>query len=118
MKPLVLALASLLAASGHAPESEWLTLILQGGEVHDGSGGPPHVADVGVLNDRVVAIGDLHDRRAGVRLDVSGLAVVPGFIDIHSHAVEGVFRHPLAENYLKQGVTTVVGGPDGGSPYP
>jgi dihydroorotase/N-acyl-D-amino-acid deacylase len=118
MKLSALVLASLLAAPAHAGESRWLTLILQGGEVHDGSGGPPRIADVGVLNDRIVAIGDLRDRKAGVRLDVSGLAVVPGFIDIHSHAVEGVFRHPLAENYLKQGVTTVVGGPDGGSPYP
>ncbi|HEY7816922.1 MAG TPA: D-aminoacylase, partial [Vicinamibacteria bacterium] len=118
MKISALVLVSLLATSSHAAESNWLTLVLQGGEVHEGSGAAPRVADVGVLGDRIVAIGDLRDRSAGLRLDVSGLAVVPGFIDIHSHAVEGVFRHPLAENYLKQGVTTVVGGPDGGSPYP
>jgi dihydroorotase/N-acyl-D-amino-acid deacylase len=108
----------LLAASGSGTETGWLTLILEGGEIHDGSGGPPRVADVGVLGDRIVAMGDLRDRRAGVRIDAAGLAVVPGFIDIHSHAAEGVFRHPLAENYLKQGVTTVVGGPDGSSPHP
>jgi dihydroorotase/N-acyl-D-amino-acid deacylase len=107
-----------LSAAAPSAEREWLTLILEGGELHDGSAGPPRVADVGVLGDRIVAVGDLSGRRAGVRIDVAGLAVVPGFIDIHSHAVEGVLRHPLAENYLKQGVTTVVGGPDGGSPYP
>jgi dihydroorotase/N-acyl-D-amino-acid deacylase len=118
MKKTLLVLSFFLADSARSAESEWLTLVLERGEVHDGSGGPPRVADVGVLHDRIVAIGDLGGRRAGVRLDAAGLAVVPGFIDIHSHAVEGVFRHPLAENYLKQGVTTVVGGPDGGSPYP
>ncbi len=46
---------------------------------------------------------------------------MPGFIDIHSHAVRGsrkssgLFTHPDAENYIRQGVTTVIGGPDGGS---
>jgi dihydroorotase/N-acyl-D-amino-acid deacylase len=99
-------------------ESEVLTIILEGGEVHDGLGGPPSTADLGILGDRIVAIGDLSGRRAGERIDVSGLAVVPGFIDLHSHGTGGVFRHPLAENYLKQGVTLAVGGPDGGSPYP
>jgi dihydroorotase/N-acyl-D-amino-acid deacylase len=119
LKTFALLLVSLsLASSTPAAETEWLTLVLEGGEVHDGSGASPRIADVGVLGDRIVAIGDLRGRRAGVRIDARGLAVVPGFIDIHSHAVEGVFRHPLAENYLKQGVTTVVGGPDGGSPYP
>ncbi len=116
--PSLLTFSFFVAASAPAAETGWLTLILEGGEVHDGSGSPPRVADVGVLGDRIVAIGDLRDWRAGVRIDAAGLAVVPGFIDIHSHAVEGVFRHPLAENYLRQGVTTVVGGPDGSSPYP
>ncbi|MFQ5568714.1 MAG: D-aminoacylase, partial [Rhodothermales bacterium] len=100
------------------------TVILEGGTVYDGQGGDPVVTDVGLLGDRIAAIGDLADRRAGLRLKVEGLAVVPGFVDIHSHAVRGtpeasgLFRHPLAENYIRQGVTTAIGGPDGGSPYP
>ena len=101
-----------------AQEATVLTVVLEGGDVYDGLGGPPSRRDVGILGDRIVAMGDLSGRRAGYRLDVSGLAVVPGFIDVHSHAVRGVFRHPLAENYTRQGVTTVLGGPDGGSPYP
>ena len=95
-----------------------LSVILEGGSVYDGLGGEPVVTDVGVLGDRIVAVGDLSGMRAGRRLDAKGLAVLPGFIDTHSHAVRGVLRHPLAENYIRQGVTLAVGGPDGGSPFP
>ena len=95
-----------------------LSVILEGGSVYDGLGGEPVVTDVGVLGDRIVAVGDLSRMRAGRRLDAKGLAVLPGFIDTHSHAVRGVLRHPLAENYIRQGVTLAVGGPDGGSPFP
>jgi len=63
-------------------------------------------------------IGDLRARRAGVRIDVVGLAVVPDSSTSHSHAVEGVFGTALAENYLKQGVTTVGGRSRRSSPYP
>jgi N-acyl-D-amino-acid deacylase len=119
-----LMLAILLAAC--EPPSELpasLDVILLGGSVYSGENAEPIVADVGMSDDRIVAVGDLHDRQAELRLDVSGLAVVPGFIDIHSHAVrsdpeEGIFRWPDAENLIRQGVTTVVGGPDGSSPLP
>ena len=107
-------LSGLLAAGC----GERYDLVLAGGEVHDGRGGAPRVADVGIRGERVAAIGDLSDARAAERVDVSGLAVMPGFLDIHSHATRGVFRHPLAENYLRQGVTTALGGPDGSSPLP
>jgi dihydroorotase/N-acyl-D-amino-acid deacylase len=114
---LVLAIL-LLAGLAQGQDDAVLTFVLEGGEVYDGLGGPPNKLDVGILGDRIVALGDLTGRRAGQRLDVRGLAVTPGFVDIHSHAVRGVFRHPLAENYIRQGVTTVLGGPDGSSPYP
>jgi dihydroorotase/N-acyl-D-amino-acid deacylase len=94
------------------------SVILEGGNVYDGTGAEPVVADVGIMGDRIAAVGDLKGRRAGQRIDVRGLAVVPGFIDTHSHGTGGVFRHPLAENYTRQGVTTFLGGPDGSSPYP
>ncbi len=94
------------------------SVILEGGNVYDGLGGDPVVSDVGIQGDRIAAVGDLSERRAGRRINVSGMAVVPGFIDIHSHGVRGIFRHPLAQNYIRQGVTTAIGGPDGGSPYP
>ena len=95
-----------------------LTVIIEGGDVYDGHGSDPVVTDVGILGDRIATLGDLDGCAAGRRLDARGLAVVPGFIDIHSHGTRGVFRYPLAENLTRQGVTTAIGGPDGSSPYP
>ena len=102
-------------------DSQSFSLVLEGGSVWKGSGSKPYVADIGIRGDRIVAIGDLAGQNAEQRIAVSGLDVVPGFIDIHSHAVRstrdksGLFTHPDAENYIRQGVTTVIGGPDGSS---
>ena len=49
---------------------------------------------------------------------LNGLVVAPGFIDIHTHARRGIFEVPTADNYVRQGVTTLIEGPDGGSPVP
>lgn len=124
-KLILLLLSSSLVACGSdpGPTTEPLDTILAGGTVYSGDNAAGVIADVGIAGDRVVAMGDLGDREAALRLDVSGLAVVPGFIDIHSHAVrsdptDGIFRWPDAENLIRQGVTTVIGGPDGGSPLP
>jgi dihydroorotase/N-acyl-D-amino-acid deacylase len=74
--------------------------------------------------DRILGVGDVAGVSADNTIDVSGLAVVPGFIDLHSHVVReneersGLYRWPDAENLLRQGVTTVIGGPDGWSPLP
>ena len=100
------------------------SVILEGGTVYDGLGNDPVVADVGLRGDRIAAIGDLSNANAIRRLDARGMAVVPGFLDIHSHAASssfeesGIYRQPLAENYLRQGVTTAMAGQDGSSPYP
>ena len=61
-----------------------LDLILRGGRVVDGTGAPSRVADIGVRDGRVVAIGDLDEEAARV-VDVTGRVVCPGFIDIHTH---------------------------------
>ena len=47
-------------------------------------------------------------------IDLGGLVAAPGFIDIHTHASRGIFQVPTADNYVRQGVTTVMEGPDGG----
>ena len=51
-------------------------------------------------------------------IDVNGQVVAPGFIDIHTHASRGIFQIPTADNYVRQGVTTLIEGPDGSSPVP
>ncbi|MBT8055173.1 MAG: amidohydrolase family protein, partial [Xanthomonadales bacterium] len=119
-------LAILFSISLHAVclASGPLDVVLVGGTVFDGSGAEGVIADVGLSGDRITAIGDLSSRAAELRLDVTGLAVTPGFVDIHSHAVRdsvdssGIFRWPDAENYIRQGVTSVIGGPDGSSWHP
>ncbi len=112
----VAALLAALLAGGCGSES--FDIVLAGGDVYDGGGGEAQTADVGIRGDRIAAVGDLSGADAAVRVDVGGLAVAPGFVDVHSHAVRGAFRHPLAENYIFQGVTTALGGPDGSSPLP
>lgn len=122
---LVVAIGVMMGGRGEPqPVHSQYTVILEGGTLYDGTGTAPYTADVAVVNDRVVAIGDLATAEAEHRLDVSGLAVAPGFIDIHSHATgsdwaqSDIVRRPLAESYLRQGVTTAIGGQDGSSPLP
>jgi N-acyl-D-amino-acid deacylase len=91
-------------------------LILRGGRVLDGAGNPGVRADVAIRGDRIVAVGRLDGWTAGEELDVSGLHVAPGFIDVHSHAAGGLAdpERSAALPQLFQGITTVVLNPDGG----
>ncbi|MFQ5538045.1 MAG: amidohydrolase family protein [Gemmatimonadota bacterium] len=92
-------------------------LVLRGGTVFDGTGAAGRKMDVGAVGDRIVAVGPGLAR--GTReIDVTGLAVAPGFIDIHSHADLSLFVNPRAESRIRQGVTTEVVGQDGGSVGP
>jgi N-acyl-D-aspartate/D-glutamate deacylase len=87
-------------------------IILRHGTVLDGSGLPRVRADVAVADGFITRVGDLSKEHAAVELDVTGLFVAPGFINIHSHA--SVSALPTAENMLTQGVTTEILNPDGG----
>jgi dihydroorotase/N-acyl-D-amino-acid deacylase len=94
-------------------------VVLSAGRIVDGSGNPWYRADVGITGDRIVAIGDLSGVQAKQRVDVSGLAVSPGFIDIHSHAGRDLDENPNMESLIRQGITTALDGNDGGgSPLP
>ncbi|MGP8247132.1 MAG: N-acyl-D-amino-acid deacylase family protein [Bryobacteraceae bacterium] len=93
-------------------------VVIAGAHIVDGSGGPWFAGDIGIRGDAIAAIGLLGDAPATVRVDARGLVVAPGFIDIHSHGRRGIFEVPTAENYLREGVTTIVEGPDGSSPLP
>lgn len=93
-------------------------LILKGGRVLDGTGNPWYYADVAVSGDHIAAVGDLGDATAKRVIDAHGLYVTPGFIDVHSHAASGLASAELShgEPLLAQGITTIVGNPDGGGP--
>jgi len=93
-------------------------IVIEHAKVIDGSGGPWFRGDIGIRADTIAAIGDLSGAAAAQRIDAHGLVAAPGFIDIHSHGRRGIFSVPTAENYLREGVTTIVEGPDGSSPIP
>lgn len=106
--------AAVVTTTSHAQTTPGPTvdLILAGGTVFDGTGAPGYVADVAIGRGFVVRVGDLKALEAPLRLDVTGLYVAPGFINIHSHAVpDGL---PRATNMLTQGVTTEILNADGG----
>src|SRR5262245_21667581 len=95
-----------------------LDIKITGGALIDGTGAPARRADVGIANDAITAIGDLAREPAARTIDASGLTVVPGFVDMHSHSDWRLWGNPRAESKIRQGVTTEVVGNCGFSPAP
>jgi N-acyl-D-amino-acid deacylase len=110
--------AVLLAAPVHA-QSPRYDLLITGGTVIDGTGAPRYQADVAVTGDRVMLISRSPIARTSARrvIDATGRIVAPGFIDLHAH-LEPLPQLSGARSAVTQGVTTALGGPDGGSPWP
>jgi N-acyl-D-amino-acid deacylase len=115
---LMRALLALLAAPLLFAQAPRFDVLITGAKIIDGSGSPWFLGDIGIKGDTIAAVGRLADATATTRVDARGLVVAPGFIDIHSHGRRGIFNVPTAENYLREGVTTMIEGPDGGSPLP
>jgi dihydroorotase/N-acyl-D-amino-acid deacylase len=111
-------LALLLAPAVVLSQAPAYDLILRGGRLVDGTASPWYRADLAIKGDTIARIAPSITDPAARVIDVSGLVVAPGFIDIHTHARRGIFELPSADNYTRQGVTTLVEGPDGGSPIP
>ena len=93
-------------------------LVIRGGMVFDGLGGPGVEADVAIEGGRIVAIGKTLKDDGAIEIDARGMAVAPGFIDIHSHGDGSLWDDPRAESIVRQGVTTIVVGQDGSSRAP
>jgi len=90
-----------------------------GGELADGTGAALRRASVRIVNDRIVGVGqDIKPLAGDTVIDATGLLVAPGFIDIHNHSANELGSEPAAASQVAQGITTVVLGPDGGSPWP
>jgi N-acyl-D-amino-acid deacylase len=92
-------------------------VVIRGGTVYDGSGGPGAVADVALRGDRIAAVGAVAGR-GGVEIEARGLAVAPGFIDVHSHDDFAVLLDPEMSFKVMQGVTTDVVGNCGSGVVP
>lgn len=84
--------------------------VIRGATLYDGSGGPARSADVGIAGGRIAAIGSLSDAQAGQYLDCTGLALLPGFIDTHTHSDIHLMRDRCRLSALMQGVTTEIVG--------
>ncbi|MEY4168189.1 MAG: hypothetical protein RIR52_2013 [Acidobacteriota bacterium] len=117
----MLGLIQYFIAGGHA-QSGQLDVLIRGGSVIDGTGGAAREADVGIRGDRIVLVGDAakEGRSAKRVIEAKGLIIAPGFIDPHTHAADdlGTMAGRSNQNFLFQGVTTVVTGNDGGGPLP
>ena len=106
-------LAVCLAAAGSAQTTRY-DVVIVGGQLVDGSGQPARRADVGILNGRIAAIGSIAPSQGTEVIDAANHVVAPGFIDVHTHA-DRIVERPLAENFVRMGVTTVVAGNCGSS---
>ena len=104
--------------SGPGPTPAGTGFLIANASVIDGSGAPPRRASVRVEGDRIAAVGNLTARDGERVIDAHGLTLAPGFIDTHSHADDDLFDHPDALAVVSQGITTIIGGQDGGSPIP
>ncbi|MBX2915913.1 MAG: D-aminoacylase [Cyclobacteriaceae bacterium] len=104
-----------LLTACEAAHAQSYDLVILNGKVIDGSGNPWFYADVAVQNGKVVRVGNLRDAIAKKVIDASGLIVAPGFIDVHAHIEGGEMTTPTADNFIYDGVTSVVTGNCGGS---
>lgn len=105
-----------LLLSACTPQANY-DIVIENGSLVDGSGSPARDADVGILDGKIAAIGDLASAGAARRIDATGLVVAPGFIDMHNHSDLTIVAEPNGESMVRQGVTTMILG-EGGSQGP
>ena len=115
---VILLLIHPLQILGQSNTGNW-DLLIRDGTVIDGRGGPPFQADVAIQGDQIVEISEISlDPRAADRvINATGMVIAPGFVDLHAH-LDPLLRLPSSESHVRQGVTTALGGPDGGGPWP
>jgi N-acyl-D-amino-acid deacylase len=116
-----LSMVLILVASSAGPtasQDKPSTTVILHAQIVDGTGNPLRQANVRISGDRISEIGTLQPKTGERTIEAKGLVLAPGFIDIHNHSTEGIENDPLAESQIAQGITTVVLGADGDSPWP
>ncbi len=107
---LAVFLSVMLAAEGARPSEEF-EIVLNGGRIVDGTGGPWYVADLGIRDGKIARIGRIEAESAQRSIDVTGLVVAPGFVDMMGQTATPMLEKPeAAVNLLTQGITTINAG--------
>src|SRR3989454_7864746 len=107
LQPLLFGFIALfLPAFLHAAVAEY-DLVIRNGKIVDGSGNPWFYGDVAIKRDRIASVGRIAGEATRV-IDVAGLVVAPGFIDMHSHSDWVLLEDGNAQSKVRQGVTTEV----------
>lgn len=112
---LALVLLFLPAVTSAIRPAAEFDLLIKNGKIMDGTGNPWFISDLAIRDGRIAEIGIIAAERAARVIDVRGLIVAPGFIDVHAHIESGIAPRPTADNYLQMGVTSVITGNCGGS---
>lgn len=107
-----LCLATLISKTLSA---QTLDVLIKNGKIIDGTGNSWYYGDVGIKEGKIVAVGSLQNLNTSRVIDAKGLVVAPGFIDVHAHIEGAEAANPTANNFIYDGVTTVVTGNCGGS---
>jgi N-acyl-D-amino-acid deacylase len=94
------------------------SIVIINAQLADGTGAPLRKANLRITGSRITKIGDFKPAKSDQVLDAKGLVLAPGFIDIHNHSTRGLETDPLAESQIAQGITSLVIGADGDSPWP
>ena len=103
-------LSLLLIISFTVSAQQQADVLIKNGRVIDGTGNPWFYADVAIKDGKIISIGKLLNITATKTIDATGLIIAPGFIDVHTHIEGNEVKNPTAENFIYDGVTTVVTG--------
>src|SRR5438270_7524909 len=114
---LILVLCSISVFAQPAQEAPTFDIVIQNGRIIDGTGNPWYVGDIGIANDRIVAIGKLHAGISKRVIDARGLVVATGFIDMLGQSETALLIDNRSLSKLAQGITTEITG-EGGSIAP
>ena len=105
---LLLGGAAFCARQAGAP----VDLLITNARIVDGTGNPWYRGWVAVAGSEIVSVGTHGEPEARRIMDAGDRVVAPGFIDLHNHCDQGLFEVPEAESFVRQGVTTLIGGPE------
>jgi N-acyl-D-amino-acid deacylase len=98
------------------PKNE--STVIVNARVADGTGKPLRKVNVRIVGDHILRIGKFKPKKNDRVIDAKNLVLAPGFIDIHNHSTDGLQTDPLAETQIAQGITSLIVGADGDSPWP